>query len=86
MNASRESFLAQLERCMQGQRNAHTITPPEVPTNTESLAGFSECIPEEAMGNQEPPVHTAEVDYYDDECFYYLNLEKAKDADKKKSS
>ncbi len=49
-------MLAQLERCYKGQAHAHEIPAPDVPRGTETLTGTIECLPEEPMGNQAPPV------------------------------
>lgn len=54
---SREKMLAQLERCMYGQRNQHLITPPDVPRADDWVPGSTECIAEEPMGNGQPLVH-----------------------------
>ena len=51
-------MLAQLERCCKGQAHAHEIVPPDVPRNGDILPGSIECVPEEPMGNQAPPVTT----------------------------
>ena len=54
---SRERMLAQWNRCVQGQANAHLISPPAVPLSEDTIpGGFVECIPEELMGNRAPLV------------------------------